>query len=237
MPYEAFDFEPLNRRLLDEEQEEIIADGYFAMRGIGDGELGASEDFIVVGADRPISSERCTAGRSFQRHQLKFHVSLPEDDGPESPGTRVQYATGWNIVKNILIAHGVFSFKVAHRNVRMSAGNGSQRGKDITIETRQNAEKTVEDWQVILTEITEQLVAAGIPPGYETIRTGRRADREIPGSRYISMRYETSEPSRKDHAAYFRIEVVGQADNRPWRVAEAEAATGVEPAALGAASL
>lgn len=236
MPFEDFDFEPLNRRLLDEGQAEIIADGYFAMRGMSS-TLMASENFIVVGLheSRRVSTEPTKAGNSFRRHGLKFHVSLPEDDGPESPATRVRYARGWNIVKNILMAHDVFSFKVAHRDVRMSGGNGSQRGKDITIETRLNAEKTVQDWQTILTEITEQLVAAGIPPGYETTRTGRRADRAIPGSRYISMRYEKSVPTTTDHAASFRIDVPGQPDNREWPVAEV--APGVEPAALGAGVL
>lgn len=184
MPKEDFSYKNLNGKLLpfiesSEDEVEQIKDrelGYIAARG--DGEV-IKRAFIYMKKIGANSADVTLEGEVFKEYKLQFHISLPESD-------RVKYAQAWDIAKDILIENQVGFFKVAHERTKMSAKDGSQRGKDITIYAQSNPEKSLQDWQNILTDITEKLVRADIPPGYETSKTGLRADTAINGSNYIS---------------------------------------------------
>jgi len=152
-----------------------------ALRGDKPGLM--SGDFIIL-AKSPLPRESCPEGIIFKKHELKFHVSLPEDN-PE------QFARGWDIVNDIIIENKIRQSKVAHEEVKMSSTkNGMQRGKDITIYAKYNPEKSFQDWKTILQTITDQLVAANVSPGYRQITSGSRYDNLINGSNYIGYRYE-----------------------------------------------
>lgn len=189
MPYEEFSYKNLNEKLYgDSKQKQIMgeAEEYFAVAGSG-GVL--QKGFIFLRKIAPVSTNESADGKIFKKHQLKFHISLPENE---------LRAEGWDIIKDILINKGVHFFKIVDAEHRMSESkvDGTyQYGKDITIYTHTNPEKTLDDWQEILQTITQKLVDADIPPGYETDRSGDRADSPIQGSNYISCRYEQGIPS------------------------------------------
>lgn len=159
--------------------------GYKAIRGDN---ISISNEFLVILKDTPISLKTAdtTEKRMLAENQLKFHISLPED----------KYAEGWDIVMPILIENGIAQFKIPHEGKYMSSAEG-QYGKDITIYADKNPDKGIAEWQEILTAITEALVAANIPPGYKTARTGAESERYdigITGSKYISYRYDIKNP-------------------------------------------
>lgn len=201
MPHEELSYINLNQKLLRENVDEISYNidnhEYIANRGKG-GMLG-SPTFLFITDISDDKASPSADGKELKRGKLKFHVSLPEQN-------RVHFAQGWDIVKDILIDNGVRSFKVVHEDERMSEGDGSQRGKDITIYTEYNPEKSLLDWQNIIQAITNNLVAENIPPGYETAREGPRADLAITGCKYVSYRYEKTD--------YMEQVLVGKIDNR-----------------------
>lgn len=139
---------------------------------------------------------------------LKFHISLPEDN-------QEQYAKAWNLIKDILIRHRVRYFKIVDENTKMSMGDGSQRGKDVTIFAQYNPEKSIGAWQELLQEITETLQQNNITPGYRPINSGHRADEPITGSNYISYRYENGAPE-VDAVADIRVSVPHQLPPKEW---------------------
>lgn len=183
--HDLFSYRNLNKSLLRENQKSVVGENYTAMQG--DGKYIGPKGFIFVcknyGAHKAEKSTK--EGYQWATQGLKFHVSLPEND-PE------KYARGWDIVKDVLMRNGVRSFKVAHEDIRMSShpSDGSQRGKDITIYVEKNQEKDFDFWNKLHQEITDELVKAGIPPGYQPPALGRRGDKPINGSNYISYRYE-----------------------------------------------
>lgn len=197
MPNGIFSYENLNQHFITNNGGPIVEPVYVA--GKGNGKF-IEKGFLFL-RKVEISKNVSQEGRIFSDLDLKFHISIPEDN-------RHQYADAWNIIKDILINYEVGLFKVAHENAKMSSAKG-QQGKDITIYTKRNSEKTLQDWQTILQKITERLVAANIPPGYQTSRIGPRADKAIRGSNYISYRYEKGEPEQ-DFCAQLEIDVPGQ---------------------------
>jgi hypothetical protein len=179
-------YESLNLKLIRESspQKEVQHNGYYARDN--------KKGFIELMAERDMS-EPCEEGIIFGKCDLKFHISLPEND-------RELYAQGWDIAKDVLIEEDVLFFKVAHEKSRMSQSKipdeekGSQRGKDITIYTGCNPEFSSQDWLRVIKRVTVALAAANIPPGYETIKKGGRADESMKANPYCSYRYEKKKP-------------------------------------------
>ncbi len=95
---------------------------------------------------------------------------------------------GWNIVKYILLKHKVEAFKVIRADLKMS-DDPEQRGKDITIYAGYDRHLNVEAWQAILAEITTELVAHEIQPGYKQTSSVEKPEKNITGSIYFSYRY------------------------------------------------
>lgn len=138
----------------------------------------------------------------FFRHGLKFHISLPEDE----------YAKSWPIVSDIFMQNQVALFKIPREGVKMSKSHekdqeeGEQRGKDITVYAQFDRDFSSMKWGKIMQEITSALVAAGVKPGYRTVRKedhlaeeNKRVDKSWYDNQghdnpYISYRYEKSEP-------------------------------------------
>lgn len=152
------------------------------------------------------------------QYGLKFHIALPEWNRP-------QFEKGWSIVKDILFRHRVTEFKVIKEPHRMS-DNPGQRGKDITIYASSNPNKSLADWLSLLQEITLELTLNRIPPGY---RPPERSEQErgmireepIPGSNYISYRYDNdngrwprANPCDNDG---FIVDVPNQLPIRAWK--------------------
>lgn len=180
-------YEALNQKLIrgDSPEKNVLHNGYFAKDN--------KKGFIELMAERNMA-ESCEEGDIFGKCNLKFHISLPETD-------RELYAQGWDIVKDIFIAEEVVYFKVAHEKSRMSKSKlsgeeeGSQRGKDITIYASCNPEFSSQDWLRVIKKVTIALANEYIPPGYETIKEGERADEPIKGNPYCSYRYENKKPA------------------------------------------
>lgn len=195
MPKENFSYENLNA--LGVVRDETLK----YLGGLGGKGKFVEKGFAFMWALEPTSKEKTQQGEIFEKYGLKFHISLPEND-------RKKYAEGWNRIKDILIDEDVKFFKVADENTRMSSRTG-QQGKDITIYTNRNPEKTANDWLNILIQITQSLVENEIPPGYQTCHKeeGERPDTEIKGSKYISYRYEYEDESLVDHCRNFNIDV------------------------------
>jgi hypothetical protein len=122
-----------------------------------------------------------TEGKLLKAFGLKFHVSLPENN-------KEKFSAGWDIVKNILIANNVRSFKIIRSNFKMS-DDPDQAGKDVTIYSNMNPEKDASQWASILQEITAKLTAANIPPGYKSQGSQKHLEKAIEGSNYITYRY------------------------------------------------
>jgi hypothetical protein len=89
-----------------------------------------------------------TEGKVFEKHGLKFHISLPEMDGEK-------YNTGWDLIAKVLMQHNVLLFKIVKPGIIMS-DNPDQRGKDIIIYADENPEKRIKDWTDIFTTITSK---------------------------------------------------------------------------------
>jgi len=160
------------------------------------------------------------------KYGLKFHISLPEFDylidGGEDKEKREYYKKGWDVIKQVLIKYEVNLFKICDDTLLLSKedigkgeGVGSQRGKDVTIYASSNASYKDKEWKKIIYEITENLIDAGIPPGYKTKREGDRADNTLEGNNYVSYRYEIEAP-KKDYFAEKIKWPKGQLDNIKW---------------------
>jgi len=102
----------------------------------------------------------------------KFHISLDED--PEN------LKKAWNIIKDILIDYRVASAKILKKDAELDF---ISQGKEITIYACADPQKSLKEWQKILTRITEEFVANNIKPGYRCY-----GDDIVPGSSYITYR-------------------------------------------------
>ena len=96
MPNEEFSYANLTQRLLRNRDPRVtnVNETYLAMLGL-EGMIGPP-GFIYLGRQGDPPMNFTQEGKLFHEYKLKFHVSLPEND-------RIQFAAGWNIVKDILI--------------------------------------------------------------------------------------------------------------------------------------
>lgn len=133
----------------------------------------------------------------------KFHINLdPNDLGMK----------GWDIVKEILVKHGVNVFKIANQS---SHPLGSMLGREITIYP--NHENPPRDWKIpgengrasweqIFTEITAALHHNNINPGMvppNTTNNGRGSiERSVTGTPYISYRNDSNDFNGLDRYFY-----------------------------------
>lgn len=197
--YENMTPEEIWTRLESKKMKPIKPTGIQYRATLGDSTI--SDQFFVIRRNVPILVKEGNApDKAFLvSNRLKFHISLPED----------KYAEGWDVVMPILIAREVVLFKIPHQGESMSSQKG-QYGKDITVYADKNPNYGIEDWQEILTQITDALVKAQIPPGYKTARTeteSKRFDNEITGSKYISYRYDTKKTINKDEDPCIRLRI------------------------------
>lgn len=122
-----------------------------------------------------------TIGQEMGGCGWKFHVSIDDND-------KNNIAAGWNIVKDILVAHNVFFSKVVACDYTMEhtlrEDIGVQRGKQITIYMASHPNRTVERWRVLAADITRELANANIQPSY---RPDAESDIPIQGSNYVSF--------------------------------------------------
>lgn len=188
---DPFSYENLNRALIREKNITVESARYNAFTG--DGRFVGEKGFIYISRHKKLGhvSEE---NKKLAQMGLKFHISLPEKN------------------RN--------SFKIAHENVRMSEdpSNGSQRGKDITIYFKHNADQSFEFWQTVMQEITDALVKANISPGYRPPREGKRGDKPFPGSEYISYRYEKADfpEESEDPVQKLSVDNPRQLPPMPW---------------------
>jgi hypothetical protein len=123
----------------------------------------------------------CPEGIIFKNHGLKFHISLPEYNGE-------MYRKGWDIVRDTLMSHQVASFKIVRSEFKMSDSPG-QEGKDVTVYVDIEPGRTLSSWKNVLQDVTNNLVIAGITPGYRTPGTLEKPEAGVNGSNYITYRY------------------------------------------------
>ncbi len=167
--YHALSLQTRERGIVSNE-----SDGYEAMR-LGD------QEFIFVSAMRRTHNPS-NVGKFFSEYGLKFHISLPEDDP-------TQFSHAWSVVFDVLAKHDIAGFKVIADYKKMSDIEG-QEGKDVTIYADHNPEKTLEQWQELLQELTMALTKANIKPGYRPSGTVEKPEKPVSGSNYITYRYE-----------------------------------------------
>ncbi|MBS0351535.1 MAG: hypothetical protein JSR33_10205 [Proteobacteria bacterium] len=103
----------------------------------------------------------------------KFHISI--NDLIEG---NMRHA--WNIICPILMRYQVNSFKVVPKGVHHGIEEIQQVGKQVTIYAFKN-DISVTEWEIILKELHNNLVAANIVPGPLPI-----SDKSIAGSHYLS---------------------------------------------------
>lgn len=109
----------------------------------------------------PTETIKSEGSKRLRYGDLKFHISLPERD-------RILFVKGCNIIIGHFVKHEVGGFKVVRDHERMSYTVG-QEGKDFTIYTKFDKDKTLKDWKNIFETITRDLVKAGVPPGYRIL--------------------------------------------------------------------
>lgn len=151
-----------------------------------------------VEIDSPPRS-RSSFGQYIAPCTLKFHVSIPEDD-------EILQKKAFDLLIPILMEHGV-NFKFLKKGLKMSVER-EQAGKDITIFANTRLDKTMGDWQKLITEITTVLVANNIPPGYQVEGDVEKPEYKIQGCNYVTYRYERPKP--RDPIEKMQIDVPNQ---------------------------
>lgn len=124
----------------------------------------------------------------------KIHVSIDDEEDDNN------LATAWRIVAEELIREEIYAFKIIgiaklpmkdifidEKGRRVNPNDNSaisQRAKQITIYSGVDLDRD-KNWQHVLQNITDRLVASGIRPSYLP-----QSDKEITGSPYFSYRHE-----------------------------------------------
>lgn len=147
-------------------------------RDLSSGGQGQSKhfyDLIYIGEGSDTSDKTKAEG-------WKFHISLCD------------VKVGWNVLKNVLVAHKVQSSKVVVHGVQMT---GVQSGKEVTIYAWYNDEKSPKDWQKVLAEITVRLVEAKVPPGERAKSSGDKTELFFKDNRYLTYRYQHESEGKK----------------------------------------
>ena len=154
--------------------------------------LGENKDFIYLGVKKTKNIledspplHRSELGQLAVKHELKFHISIPEDD-------EALHKRAIDVLIPVLMKHHV-NFKFLKKGLKMTdvEGEEQQAGRDITIYAKNSPDKELKDWTALTTEITEFLVKNDIPPGY--LVTGK-GERKITGCNYVTYRYEKRTP-------------------------------------------
>ncbi len=133
-------------------------------------------------------SECSDVGILFKIYGLKFHISLPEQN-------ENMRKIGWKVIKDILIEKQITEFKILKKGEKMSKDE-EQRGKDVTIYANLNPDLRTKDWQALLQQITQELVKAGVSPGYRCPDDKNKPEKPVQGSNYITYRYHDESSSR-----------------------------------------
>jgi len=152
-------------------------------------ELNKSFIFIKIELDWD-KMNKTEDGRAIEDYGMKFHVSLNEEK-------REDFNRGWDIVCTACMREEL-NFKVIYPRLKMS-DVPEQKGKDVSIYIELRPDKYLSDWKNLAKEISEKLHIAGISPGFrpeDTVKKGKIIKKEhlIPGTPYVSYRYEYKEP-------------------------------------------
>jgi len=106
----------------------------------------------------------------------KFHISIDDE--------RDNMIGAWDNIVPIFIKHKVSFIKLIRPECHQDSEHSeSERGRQFTIYIEQNLEKTKDDWQNLINEITDKLVEKGIKPGYQNV-----VAKVVPGSSYFYYR-------------------------------------------------
>lgn len=135
----------------------ISSSGYVATRG-PTRSMAVSKYFTMLVSEAEFQEpeakiEHCDCG-------LKFHITLDDQGGRDEQNR----AKGWDIVKDILIEHGVSTFKVVNADKTLS-NISAEKGKDTAIYTKYNPNLSPADWENILKKIILNLIAQDVRPG------------------------------------------------------------------------
>jgi hypothetical protein len=108
-----------------------------------------------------------------EKNGLKFHVNIDPND----------LERVWPKLLDIFLVYQVDYFKVVRPDLFEQADDDRYTGKQITIYTYANKEKSVDAWYEIIKVIEKMLIAEGCQPGRL-----HPANKMIMGSRFISYR-------------------------------------------------
>jgi hypothetical protein len=172
-----FSYEALIERFGPAGKKAILVTG-----GYGAFILPGNRSFIGFQRGDDPEGQPSQEGHIFKEYGLKFHISLPEFN-------LEMYKKGWNIVRNTLFYHKVQSFKVIMPGKKMSDDLG-QEGKDVTVYIDAEPSRTVEEWKIVLEDVTNRLAQEGISPGYRPPGTAAKPEKPIKGTNYVTYRYE-----------------------------------------------
>lgn len=157
MPNEDFTYEQLVDRLKGHEHSIDSTDGNITAYIDYDYRSGQIKDFFILSyIGRDIGRPNFSEDKGW-----KFHISLDDEVGGN-------ISMGWNILKDVLIANKVRMAKVVKPNVMM-ADDPEQCGKQVTIYTWYNPEKSLGDWVGMIAHITTSFVQHDVIPGYKCV--------------------------------------------------------------------
>lgn len=109
----------------------------------------------------------------------KFHVSLGTDEN--------NIKKAWDIIKDIVIEENLGAIKVVRSGKEMT---GDQQGKEITIYTWVNVNKTPENWVDIMSKVTTKLHENRIRPGPPAISHAHKQEHSFDRNPFVSYRYQ-----------------------------------------------
>lgn len=106
----------------------------------------------------------------------KFHISIDDE--------RENMILAWDNIVPIFMKHKVNFIKLIRPECHQDDEHSeSERGRQFTVYIEQNLEKTKDDWQNLINEITDKLVEKGIKPGYQNV-----VAKAVQGSSYFYYR-------------------------------------------------
>lgn len=154
MGYEIFTYAKLRSELKSQENVieskeppvQAFIDVDFARRTV------KLKDFFIlsyIGSDIPATNYSMNEG-------WKFHIALDDTD-------KDNIEIAWDLTKDILIEYKVRMAKIIRPGIKLAEVEG-QEGKQITIYTWYNAEKSPEEWHSIMVNISSMLKENNIKP-------------------------------------------------------------------------
>lgn len=120
----------------------------------------------------------------------KLHISVDDENN--------NLIKAWDCIIDVFLKHKLSFVKIQKlENIKDNIDEPWDCGRQFTIYMQQNPEKTIEEWQALMNEITDIFVRENIRPGYLNPTTKR-----IEGSSYFSYKNDKNPKLEKQIKQY-----------------------------------